>query len=547
MAIYLRPSLIRSFRRTPIITLKPSSNLFIANPHVTCRRNSSTTSENLDDLNINKSPTTTTSPTTNGITKGYSLEQDLRSLINHPERSDIEILCKDGKRLFGCKAILASRSEIFDKLIYKEGNQKQISLPKIQYSGMENILEYFYTGSIKEFLSRDNILETYQAAKYFNISTIQDFIINELQNTLEKNYEDNLSPELLSKALEMILVNDDDKILNLLVKSLAMIPLNDIKYDRLSIKGLQYLLQCTLEKEMKFATTEYDVLRYSSMLAAKQVSNQAYKSLMQNFPTLDKAEEQIKKWLNFRKKFPKGWFIVDRRIIIKKLKPFIKFIDFKRIKKEIIYNIIKPLRIIPNEIIESMDKPGSKLNDIRGIPILYKKDTKFDYIWDDVICGRGLKIKDNGKVVQAKNNTIFRQNVRTIKGLEKGIFEWEIIIEKSCEYTSIGVCGIENFDHEIWAGYQSNGWVLNFNGYCYNSGKCNYYCEPFTKDGTKIIVHLDMNLRTCAFTVNGTKYPEVSEWNNLPSKLYPVVSLCASARCRIQPHQTYDSSNQKDN
>jgi hypothetical protein len=71
MAIYLRPSLIRSFRRSPIITLKPSSNLFIANPHVTCRRNSSTSSENRDGLSeclflVSILPVLTKSPTTTG-------------------------------------------------------------------------------------------------------------------------------------------------------------------------------------------------------------------------------------------------------------------------------------------------------------------------------------------------------------------------------------------------------------------------------------------------------------------------------------------------
>ena len=46
-----------------------------------------------------------------------------------------------------------------------------------------------------------------------------------------------------------------------------------------------------------------------------------------------------------------------------------------------------------------------------------------------------------------------------------------------------------------------------------------------------------MNKRTCAFTVNGTKYPEVSIWNNLPSRLHPVVSLRYPGRFRIQIHQ----------
>ena len=38
------------------------------------------------------------------------------------------------------------------------------------------------------------------------------------------------------------------------------------------------------------------------------------------------------------------------------------------------------------------------------------------------------------------------------------------------------------------------------------------------------------------FTINGKKYPEISAWDNLPSKLYPVVSLRHPGRSRIQPH-----------
>ncbi|GBC03179.1 hypothetical protein RclHR1_00500027 [Rhizophagus clarus] len=527
---YLRPSLIRSFRRTQIITLKPSFNLFIANLHVTGLRNSSSSFGNHSGLVTDKSSVSTE------ITK---LEQDLRSLINHPERSDLEILCKDGKKLFGCKAILASRSEIFNRLIYKEGNQEQISFPNIQYSGMENILEYFYTGSIKEILTHYNILETYHAAKNFNLSTIQDNIFNELKNNLENNYKENVSPELLSKALEMTLLKDDDDLLNLLVKAVAIIPLNKIKYGRLSIEGLQYLLHYTHEKATHFATSEYEVLRYSAILAAKQVSNEAYKSIMENFPTLDKAEELIQKWFISIKFYPQDWFITDRRKIARKLEPFIELIEFKRIKKEILDKIIKPLGIISDEIIKSnkeiINTSDSNLNDIRGIPTLYI--TKSDYTWDELTCSSDLIIKDNGKVVQATKNDL-RKNVNAVMAIEKGIFEWEVIIEKCCEYTSIGVSA-SNFDHGIWAGDQSTGWVLNFNGYCYNSGRCSYYCQPFTEDGTKIIVHLNMDKKTCAFTVNGTRYPEVSEWNNLPSKLYPVVSLRAPAQCRIQPYHIY--------
>src|SRR6266498_1839027 len=102
------------------------------------------------------------------MTKGYSLEQDLRLLINNPKYSDIEILCEDEKKLYGCRAILAARSEVFDGLLYngmKESYENQISFPNISSSTMEIILEYTYTGMVKvKSLNKDNIIEVFSAA-----------------------------------------------------------------------------------------------------------------------------------------------------------------------------------------------------------------------------------------------------------------------------------------------------------------------------------------------------------------------------------------------
>src|SRR5271156_3589043 len=99
------------------------------------------------------------------MTKGYSLERDLRLLINNPKYSDIEILCEDEKKLYGCRAILAARSEVFGRLLYngmRESYENQISFPEINSSVMEIILEYTYTGSIKEeSLDNDNMIEAF--------------------------------------------------------------------------------------------------------------------------------------------------------------------------------------------------------------------------------------------------------------------------------------------------------------------------------------------------------------------------------------------------
>src|SRR6185437_13856923 len=109
-------------------------------------------------------------------------------------------------KIYGCRAILAARSEVFDRLLYngmKESYENQISFPKINSAGMEIVLEYIYTGSIKEeSLTKDNIIEAFYAADYFQLPDFQDFIMKILKNTLEKNYVENYSPELLSKFAE---------------------------------------------------------------------------------------------------------------------------------------------------------------------------------------------------------------------------------------------------------------------------------------------------------------------------------------------------------
>src|SRR5437764_1199620 len=192
------------------------------------------------------------------MTRGYSLEQDLRSLINNPKYSDIEILCGDEEKLHGCRAILAARSEVFDRLLYngmKETYEKQISFPEINSSGMKIVLEYIYTGLIKrETLTKDNIVEAFRAADYFQLLDLQDFIMKPIKNT---NLTEDYSPELLSKVADTMPLSDDNALLNFFVRAVAYMPLNIIEFGRLSITALQYLLSCTHEKEMQFATPEY--------------------------------------------------------------------------------------------------------------------------------------------------------------------------------------------------------------------------------------------------------------------------------------------------
>ncbi|CAI2169327.1 4342_t:CDS:1 [Funneliformis geosporum] len=469
------------------------------------------------------------------MTRGFSLEQDLRLLINNPKYSDIEIICKNEKKLHGCRAILAARSEVFDRLLYSrvgESYEKQISFSKINSSGMEIILEYVYTGVVKEeSLTKENIVEAFIAADYFQLPELQDFIMKIVKNTLEKNCNDNYSPELLSKIVDMMPLTEDNILSNLLIETISVIPLNNIEFGRLSATALRVLLSCTLEKEKHFVTPEYEVFRYCIILVARQISDDATKSLLNRLPTLEHMD-------SFKQR--NDVLIPDHHKVANELEPLIKFIDFKRIKSQILANIIEPLNIIPVETIFNVYRHkaisnNTDSNEVRGcIPASIKSS----YVWDESTSGSKLIIEDNGKVVRASDTCQNHQSVRAKMTLEnQGIFEWDVIIEKACMWAWVGVCAKENFNYEEFAGTQSTGWVLGNSGSIYYSSKYKEgYCSNFTTDNSKVTVHLDMNKRTCSFTVNGVKYPAVSEWKELPSKLYPVVSLVHPGQFRIQFH-----------
>ena len=249
---------------------------------------------------------------------------------------------------------------------------------------------------------------------------------------------------------------ENDTFLNLLVEAVATMPLSTIEFGRLSIAALQCLLSCTYEKEKFFATSEYEVFRYSAILAARQVSNDAYKTLTEQLPP---TLEQINNSVQVENKH-----IIDHQKVAKELEPLIKFIDFKRVKDQILVSIIEPLEIIPTEIVlgayrhKLLSNSSDLVNEFRG--------TNFhNYVWDESACGSKLIIENNGRVVKASDGCDLKSVRAKVMFENKGIFEWDIIIEKEEEdNTRVGVCASETFNYEKSAEAQSIGWVLASDG-----------------------------------------------------------------------------------
>src|ERR1043166_4723203 len=109
------------------------------------------------------------------------LQNDLRKLINDKRFHDIGLKCSDGVTIYGCKAILATRSNIFNKLIFSETNYSLISLSfnEIDSNSMKVILEYLYTSDVvvgEKGLNVNNVVEVYYASIYFDLAELEDFI-----------------------------------------------------------------------------------------------------------------------------------------------------------------------------------------------------------------------------------------------------------------------------------------------------------------------------------------------------------------------------------
>ncbi|CAI2173201.1 19410_t:CDS:1 [Funneliformis geosporum] len=471
------------------------------------------------------------------MTRRCSLVKDLRRLINHQKYSDIEIICEDGTKLFGCKAILAARSEVFDRMLYngmKESYEKQIIFPEIDSLSMAIVIEFLYTGcNVNNPLTNENIVGAYHAADYLQLPDLQEVIIETLKETLNQRFYECIAPELLSRAIDKMTESAENLFLTLLTESVAKIPLNTIDYSRLSFTALQYLLCYTFDKEKHFATPEYEVLRFGIIQAAYQISNDAAISLKSRLPTLNKAGN----FLKFDPKLIHNQDIVHRSEIVELVTNLVDFIDFRRIDGKILTDIIDPLEMIPSEIIVSayrfLISNKKNLPAVRGIPYICDKS---GFVWDKQASGPHLSIDKDGAVVKALRGCKLHQNVKAkVEIFDRGIYEWDVIIEKSCTFAWVGICSPENFRYEGFIGVQANGWVFGSNGQCYSNNNCITYGTTFG-EGDVITVHLDMDNRTCAFSINGKKYPTVSTWTNLPSKVYPMASLRYPGRFRIRFH-----------
>ncbi|CAG8762501.1 4165_t:CDS:1, partial [Acaulospora morrowiae] len=149
---------------------------------------------------------------------------------------------------------------------------------------------------------------------------------------------------------------------------------------------------------------------------------------------------------------------------------------------------------------------------------------------------RSQVISDDGRTISAHQDIRYNERVRAIQSVETGIHNWDVIIESPSTSDWVGVCGEGDVINFSCGDYNSKVWILGSTGHVSNNAHQRPYGTPQFGRNTKVTVHLNMYDRTLAFSVNDVRYPPVLEWKNLPSKVYPLVSMRHNGRFRISRH-----------
>ncbi|CAG8714736.1 33599_t:CDS:1 [Gigaspora margarita] len=491
--------------------------------------------------------------------RGEFLGSDLRVMFNNPVYSDIIITCKDGGVLYGSKLLLAARSDVFANLFLKSNNEKKptnnddyISFPEFNSKTILIILEYLYMGNITmETLTLNNVVEAYFAADYFLLIQLEDMIISFLDNALKCSADNCLAAKLLTQATEFMLPSTDDILYQTLYKCLIVTPLETINFGILNHEGLQFILSPKEIEIEEFASPEYSVFRYIILWAANKISQDVVAYFESLLPTSDQAEHLDVLQLDRLRRAHEINHYKSKELyesIFPLISSLLKWVDFKLIHPSILANIIEPLDFVSSETLIDAFRHQTKLppgvGPKRNRGIITAKPGNLKLQWDQYAHGPSIFVLENNTVLKSRSKkSEFARTTLPIRGND--IYEWDIIIEEDCKYFWIGVCAERRFEvnYSNWLGGEIYGYTLGSNGsLAHNRGPNNekslknsiIYGTKFGKNSC-ITVHLDMGNRTLSFSINGVKYGDA--FTDLPSEVYPAVSLKRPGKVRISLHK----------
>ncbi|CAG8743864.1 8330_t:CDS:1, partial [Acaulospora morrowiae] len=365
----------------------------------------------------------------------------------------------------------------------------------------------------------DNVIEIFNAADFFLLEKLRKLAFESLKRLCNEDGNESKSPELLSRMAKLTVPLDDGTIADCIINSMTKISFDTLGFGRLSLEGLHHFLSKSCEKSMQFVSSEYSILRFAILTAASTISHEAFLALEKRLPTWEKVNGYSNNILTNKK---------ISESVTNILGSLFEYIDFRRIDAKILEKIIEPLHIVPSSnIVDSYRLQAcekTSFSAFRGL---------LNFKWDKNSCSPTLNISNDGYTVTASQRTKEYQCVRTNIPMSSGIHELCILIERTCNYSWIGICG-DAFDPSKNAKHQRNAWVLCTSGELYHNNEHTKVTQNFDRDNTKIVVQIDIKKSTLTFTIN-EKRCSTSIKESLPSKLYFYTSLRYPGIVKILP------------
>ncbi|CAB4440186.1 unnamed protein product [Rhizophagus irregularis] len=397
-----------------------------------------------------------------------TLSNDIKSLLNNNLFSDIKVKGNDGKELSAHRNILIVRSVVF----------KRILLNGVKES-TQDVIEF------PEFSSDilHHVILEYLYTKKVTEQTLTIEIVAEAFHGADCFLLEQLKLRI-TEFFENYLRNNTDNEWNL------------------SAKVLSRLLECMESTNNKFADLLCDSIN-SVPLKSIEYSNLNVKALEYILSNITREEET------------KMFFLSEYDLF-----HYIILWTASGISKEALSFYRSCLPSL--ETVKSLNKISSSLIDMHAkyqstmMPKTYPllNHVKLERIHPSIISNIIEPLNDKSVISQSSSHHEWIRMKIPISG-QGLLFEWGIMVEKICEY--------------FWA----YGWVFGSNGViCHNTHSYRIKYGQTFKEKDRITVHLDMEKRTCSFSVNGKRYPIA--FRNLPDEVYPAVSLRAPGRARIK-------------
>ncbi|RUP29057.1 hypothetical protein BC936DRAFT_138701 [Jimgerdemannia flammicorona] len=512
-------------------------------------------------LNRHVSTTPSTPPTLIPHVRGHNLKADLRHCINHPELSDVTFICSDdATRKHAFRALLALRSDMFDRMLYgtmRESTAREIPLPTITSTQLQLVLEYCYLEETPS-LTLLNAVSCYKAAEYFLLPRLQQLVVKFVQDNLADVH---LAGEILSDAVRTLDVGlEMNELLFEAVRKFFLVQEWNIgTLKTVSREAMAVLLSDLPLEDINPPTTRAYIVflcvvdwafdwaldlseNPDEKLIGKEIKERVMRSLDVEKMVVYQYDVQVS--VDDVTNEPQAQALISDAVSTRLLEhrdeilnPLMSLMHFEDICPHRLVTIMDTLgSAAPREIFSEAFRHHVLVRTV--CPPSWEHGNAC--IWDHTHTGPALDLSHNNVKVShpkviTKHSTSSVLAVCACKG--EGVYTWDVLVV-GCNPNAGGVSlGLATQSivtgQNLVLGVQANSWGFASNG-------CVYDANPFSiltfddgyGKGSVVSFFLDMKQRICKVTVDGVDHGVA--WRNLPARIWPAASLSHGGQLEIR-------------